>query len=539
VVEVCRRLDGIPLAIELAAARVATMTPAEIAGHLDERFRLLTGGRRGRVKRHQTLHAALEWSYSLLGDRERAVFDVLGVFPASFDEAAAVAVCAGDGMGRWDVIDALASLAAKSLVGADQSGDATRYQLLETLRHFSRDRAGGRLDELRRRHAEHYAAFAEEAGRGLTSADELMWRARVTAELDNLRAAANWAFDAPERDDLVLGVRVIDGLSPESSMLYSSGLYATAASAISRVEVLDAAQRCVVVNAAAHAAFQRGDYEQARVLGSRVLADSDTITFAWMGSLAMVALGSLAFGDADAAMSVIAQARQQVDTDGASDWLAAGMLSVTSFVSRFVGDQDTASAAIEQNLAIARRIGAPTLLANALALHATHIFEQDPDEGLQSAEDAIRLVDAGASDTVHANAAFVVATVRSARGDARGAARSLRSAIERVVAQGRREVLAPLIRVAVLVLAANPSGFKPAATVSGAADGPILGHYARLTNVTRDRYDLALVTVATGIGENDYAKAVHDGAEMTYDDIVTYTLDQLDRLAESGSKAVR
>ena len=148
----------------------------------------------------------------------------LGVFPASFDEAAAVAVCAGDGIERWDVIDALASLVAKSLVGADESGEATRYQLLETLRHFARDRAAGSLDDLRRRHAAHYAAFAEEAGPGLASPDELRWRPRVTADLDNLRAAASWAFDAPDVGDLVLGVRVIDGLAPDSPGLYSTGM---------------------------------------------------------------------------------------------------------------------------------------------------------------------------------------------------------------------------------------------------------------------------------------------------------------------------
>jgi len=140
VVEICRRLDGIPLAIELAAARVAGMGPAEIAGHLDERFRLLTGGRRGRVERHQTLRAAMRWSYSLLADTERTVFDRLGVFPAGFDETAAVAVCATEGIEWWDVIDALTSLSAKSMIGMERSGDTARYQLLETLRHFARDR---------------------------------------------------------------------------------------------------------------------------------------------------------------------------------------------------------------------------------------------------------------------------------------------------------------------------------------------------------------------------------------------------------------
>ena len=95
--------------------------------NLDERFRLLTGGRRGRVERHQTLRAAVEWSYSLLTDTERAVFDRLGVFPSSFDVPAAIAVCGGDGIERWDVIDALASLVAKSMMGAEPAGDTRTY----------------------------------------------------------------------------------------------------------------------------------------------------------------------------------------------------------------------------------------------------------------------------------------------------------------------------------------------------------------------------------------------------------------------------
>ena len=133
IVEICRRLDGIPLAIELAAAG-RRMSPSEIAGLLDERFRLLTGGRRASVERHQTLRAAIEWSYSLLGDTERKVFDRLGVFPATFDAAAAEAVAA-DEIEDWDVIDALSSLVAKSMLVADRtSTGSTRYQMLETMR---------------------------------------------------------------------------------------------------------------------------------------------------------------------------------------------------------------------------------------------------------------------------------------------------------------------------------------------------------------------------------------------------------------------
>ena len=137
--EICRRLDGIPLAIELAAARVVSMSPSEISGLLDERFRLLTGGRRSAVERHQTLRATVDWSYSLLEERERAVFDRLGVFAGSFDARAAQMVVVGDGVEAWDVLDALAELVAKSMVVADETSDGTtRYQMLETLRQYAR-----------------------------------------------------------------------------------------------------------------------------------------------------------------------------------------------------------------------------------------------------------------------------------------------------------------------------------------------------------------------------------------------------------------
>src|SRR5262245_42422743 len=144
VAEVCRRLDGIPLAIELAAARVSSMRPADVAARLDERFRLLTGGRRTAVERHQTLRATVDWSYSLCSDVERRVFDRLGVFAGSFDAPAAEAVAAGDDLEAWDVLDALTSLVDKSLLVDEETADgSTRFAMLETLRAYARER----LDE--------------------------------------------------------------------------------------------------------------------------------------------------------------------------------------------------------------------------------------------------------------------------------------------------------------------------------------------------------------------------------------------------------
>src|SRR5207253_5491944 len=160
VAEICRRLDGIPLAIELAAARVVAMNPSEIAGLLDERFRLLTGGRRTAVERHQTLRATVDWSYDQLSETEQLVFDRLGVFAGIFDADAGVAIASGDRVERFDVLDALTNLVAKSMLVAEQTpDDRTRYQMLETLRHYAREGVdeAGAGDVLRRRHARHYA----------------------------------------------------------------------------------------------------------------------------------------------------------------------------------------------------------------------------------------------------------------------------------------------------------------------------------------------------------------------------------------------
>ena len=184
------------------------MTPGEIANLLDERFRLLTGGRRTAVERHQTLRRTVDWSYSLLDEPERMVFDRLGVFAGTFDSAAATAIAAGEGVEAWDVVDALAGLVAKSMVIADESGvETTRYHVLETLRQYARERLEehGGTDPWRRRHAEYYAAFAEEMAPGLAGPEDWAWRRRVRTELDNLRSAVTWALDSG--DDARRGVR--------------------------------------------------------------------------------------------------------------------------------------------------------------------------------------------------------------------------------------------------------------------------------------------------------------------------------------------
>ena len=177
---------------------------------LDERFRLLTGSRRRTVERHQTLRATVDWSYSLLRDVERTVFDRLGTFVGSFDATAAQSVVADDVVGRFDVLDALGELVAKSMLVAEPTPDGTtRYQLLETLRQYALERLEqtGEVDVYRRRHAEHYVTVTAELGRAIYGPDEVRARARLDRETDNLRAAVDWSIDAGE-SELVRGLIV-------------------------------------------------------------------------------------------------------------------------------------------------------------------------------------------------------------------------------------------------------------------------------------------------------------------------------------------
>ena len=196
VAEITWRLDGIPLAIELAATRVEALTPAEIARRLDYRFTLLTKGARNGLPRHQTLQAALDWSHELLSSPERALLRRLSVFVGGFGLEAAEAVCIGGELQAAEVLDLLAGLVSKSLVISDTANSCGRYRLLETIRAYAADRLeeAGEAPELGRAHAEAYLALAERAEPELTGPDQERWFERLDAERENLRFALLWSL---------------------------------------------------------------------------------------------------------------------------------------------------------------------------------------------------------------------------------------------------------------------------------------------------------------------------------------------------------
>ncbi len=201
VIDICRDLDGVPLAIELAAARCRSMAPSRIAAMLADRFRLLTGGPRTATARHQTLLASIDWSHRLLDEREQAALRRLAMFTAAFDLDAAEAVVAAPGdLDRFDVIDLIDRLVSKSFVTTD---DGQRYRLLETIRLFALDRLDDAAEtaQIRDAHCDHYAAVVAPF-LGYPSDDELM---RVAARYPNIVAALEWAIDRrPQRIEALL-----------------------------------------------------------------------------------------------------------------------------------------------------------------------------------------------------------------------------------------------------------------------------------------------------------------------------------------------
>jgi predicted ATPase/DNA-binding CsgD family transcriptional regulator len=198
----CRRLDGVPLAVELAAAWLRTLTPAQIAAGLDDRFTLLVRGPRGAARRQQTLAASMDWSHDLLDETDRTVFRRLAVLAGGFTLDGARAVCASGPVAEPDVLPALGRLVDKSLVVVDEREAEARYRLLETVRQYAGDRldAAGERSAARDRHLDHFLTLAEMADPEMEGADQDTWLARLEADHDNLRAALDWGLAQPQTD---------------------------------------------------------------------------------------------------------------------------------------------------------------------------------------------------------------------------------------------------------------------------------------------------------------------------------------------------
>src|SRR5579859_7155029 len=299
VMEICARLDGIPLAIELAAARIRMLSVEQIAARLDDRFRLLTGGSRAAMPRQRTLRALVDWSYGLLQETERMLFRRLSIFAGGWTLEAAETVCGGDGLEPYDVLDLLMQLVDKSLVIADEQAGHERYRTLETIREYARERLteAGELPAVQERHYAWFVGLAEQAPpegydtRGL---------ATVGHEYDNLRAALRWAVDSGESER---ALRLAGGLWSFWSV---RGFYTEGRAWLREVLALGGgesrpgiAARARALQAAGHLANCQGDYAAAADLLEESRTISEELGDQTALGAALHLLGNLAIGQGE------------------------------------------------------------------------------------------------------------------------------------------------------------------------------------------------------------------------------------------------
>jgi predicted ATPase/class 3 adenylate cyclase len=463
----CRRLDGIPLAIELAAARVRSLSPDDLVSRLDQRFKLLTHGSRAALERHQTLRSTIDWSYDLLTPVERHSLDRLSVFAGGCDLGAAEAVLSDDEIDAADVIDVLGQLVDKSLVVVDDDDDGgVRYRLLETIRQYARERldASGNSVAVRRRHADHYVAEAEAAGPHLRGREHLKWTSVVERDIDNFRAALDWAVEARSPDH---ALRLVAPLALQGRTGELAMDWAATAVAIPGGDTHPLFP--AVVAWAAWGATLGRDFE----LAEELLEVAERAQVALGAQLASVARSrsTLAFfsNDHEEARSHAAEWVELARASGDDEDLAHALIMLGSTLQITEPALDTAIAAVDEAVRVARAAGIDSALQFGLPLMAGWLPYEESERALALLDEAIE-VGTRMSDRLGVSIVMGVRAGHLARlGDWRTALRGAVDSAELKLDLGDHVSMVGPLYVAGVALCAL-SAYEPAAVLFGKSD---------------------------------------------------------------------
>jgi len=519
VAAVVRRLDGIALAVELAAARVPAMTVTELARRLERSFAVLGTGRRGAAERHQTLRAAIDWSFQLLTEAEQALLARLAVFAGGCTLGAAEAVCGGEGIDPDAVFELLASLVARSLVVAEDQGPETRYRLLETIRQYGEDHleGAGEAERWRARHADYYA---ELLGRVREHAHdphpEVFWAVRLSADQDNLLDAWSWALGTGNVDT---AFQILAGFAPcevwntyplmlpgEAALElpgaaehpgYPLALAVSALFTSARADITGAEELC---RRAADANARRDvpDWRvEETICAARQNVASTRGAFAEAARLAEQAAGIARAGGDLADTSV--------------------QLSIAVAYHFLAGDAPRGVPMAREAVALARQIGAPALIATALLEVGAAVVQTDPDQARACLRESRELSTAfgyqSARDLVWATGIALFLNDRTTTLElGRDAIRALQRGGDRL------RMGLTLHMIAGALAATRPDA---AAIILGAAAQAHVIEMAADANT-----QLITSTVATALGEERARALRARGADMDWDEAVAYTVNQ-------------
>jgi predicted ATPase/DNA-binding XRE family transcriptional regulator len=534
VADICRRLDGIPLAIELAAARVKALSPHELAQRLDERFRLLTAGDRSALPRHRTMRALIDWSYDLLSDDERRLFRTLSIFSGGFTLETAAAVCSEGEVDEIVVLDLLSSLVDKSLVQAAIVEGDTRYRLLESTRQYARQKLSSACEEetMAHAHARAFLGLAEQLSDAWEITSDRAWHAQAEPEVENFRSALSWAFGP--RGDALLGQRLAGvlrsvwfsfGPSEGRRWVQAAQERVTADTPAAVLATLDLAEAQLAgLLMERKASLPPAERALARY---RDLDDAHGIALAerQVGT-ALVFLGKIADGE-------ILHERALEALRALGDRRSVIVALISSASARILaGDLHAARQRFSEALAAARAFGAETY-ARSIVLHLAEVEFRDGDtaEALRLANEALAVV-RGSGDTLfdtlnvargrHNMAAYLVALRRF--DEARAAARvAVTAACDVQWSLALSWTLQHFAAIAALRPSAAAEVIEDrrrGARIIGYVEARLIALQALRQYTDQQEYDAMIPALRDALGEDELSSFMTEGASWSEDQAI-------------------
>jgi predicted ATPase/DNA-binding SARP family transcriptional activator len=517
VAQICYRLDGIPLAIELAAARVRVLSVEQIAERLDDSFLLLTGGSRTALPRHQTLRGAVDWSYELLTPRERALFARLSVFAGGLTLEAAESVCVGDPIERHQVLDVLSHLVDKSLVVASepQPGGGARYRLLETLRQYGHERLAesGEDAGCKANHAHYYVALCERAEPQLFGPDQVEWLDRVHTELDNVRAALEWC----RTHDLQAGILMASSLG----RFWETMGYLTEGRRWLESLLALAPEPTVIrakgLNASGNLASRDGE----NALSARLLQESLAI-YTEVGDQVGIALtlerlgvATLALGDVELGSSYLQRSIAMLRHIG-HKWGLGWALSSMGMCARIAGDYDKAKEMLNEGLSLTREVGDWHSAAYALNhLGQVARVQGDYDTAWRQIEECLDLSRRLKSKALICWTLHTLATVGRMRGDFESSRALLAEGLE--VARGTGVHRTMVACISAFAISAVHDGLYVEATRLFAASVTLDPKFRVILDADElEEWDEAESKARRDLGDEAFAQAWAEGQALTW-----------------------
>jgi predicted ATPase/DNA-binding SARP family transcriptional activator len=573
VAEICASLDGLPLAIELAAAQVRVLAPQQIAGRLADRFRLLVGGSRTAQSRQQTLKAALDWSYHLLAERERTIYRRLAVFARGFSLDAAELVGADEPIQTAEILAIVTALVDKSLLLMEDQGGAARYRFLNTIRQYGLERLNESADaaQVRRRHARYFLALAEATEPELHGRHQTFWLAQLEREHDNLRAALAWSLGTADADDGDVALRLAGALAwfwRVRGHLTEGRRWLQAALARAELWPHTPAQAKTLASAGAFAVFQ-GDYGtasawlEASAAIARALGDRRSLAYA----LAWRSLAEAFQGNVAAVRALDGESRA-IFRELGDAWGLALALMLAGIPAAESGDDALAQARFAESLALFSELGDAWGIADATINLANMAYRQGDFAAARERLENVLEVERNAPDKwVFVRALSLLGEVARAQGDIRTAATACAGSVAAARELGLTAMIEPwslrslgfvacaqgdlprarahfaeslkLFRAgdATLGIAACLAGFAAiasaereparAARLLGAATARLDAIPAALAPADRADYERTLAAVRAELGAEGFAAAWAEGAALALEQALATAVDPL------------